>query len=89
MKRFGKQPKCPTSQEILSYLEGSLRPLAGQRVERHSVSCDFCGAELQLLAKYRPTEEDYTPGPTPGLINLLGINLPLGRASAVQRRRAA
>lgn len=89
MKIFGKQSHCPTSHEILGYVVGSLSPLTRQRVEEHAFLCDFCGAELQLLAKCTPVEEDYTPVPTPALIKVLGINLSVPQVSMVQRARAA
>ena len=89
MKSFGKHSNCPTSHEILSYVEGGLRPLKRQKIARHCALCDFCGAEAQLLAKYRPSEEDHTPAPTPAVITVLGVNLPFGGTSLVERRCAA
>lgn len=95
MNSFAKQSNCPTSYEILSYVEDSIDPLSKQRVERHAGLCDFCGAELQMLAKYTPAEEDYTPAPRPALISLLGvisvrsINVPPVAVSPVLRARAA
>jgi hypothetical protein len=89
MKSFGKRSYCPTSQEILAHVEGSLSSLTRHRVEEHALHCDFCGAELQLLAKCTPAEEDYTPVPTPALIKVLGINLRASQVSLVQRPRAA
>ena len=87
MKTFGKHSDCPTSHEVLSYVEGALPPLERQRITQHCAACDFCGAEAQLLTKFRPSEENYTPGPTPAVV--LGVDLPLRRTSAVERRRAA
>ncbi len=89
MKSFGKRSYCPTSHEILAHVEGSLSPLTRQRIEEHALHCDFCGAELQLLAKCKPIEEDYTPVPTPALIKVLGINLRAPQVSLVQRAHAA
>ena len=88
MKSFAKQPYCPTSSEILSYVEGSTSLLVRQRVEQHVLLCDFCGAELQLFAKCTPIQEDYTPAPTPAFIKVLGINVHAA-APEVQRARAA
>lgn len=89
MKSFAKQSYCPTSHEILGYVEGSISLLTRQRVEEHASLCDFCGAELQLFANCTPVEEDYTPVPTPALIKVLGINLGAPQVSVVQRARAA
>jgi hypothetical protein len=89
MNIFAKHVNCPSSHEMLSYVEGSLRPLAKQKVARHCAVCDFCGAEAQLFAKYQPSEENYTPAPAPTLVRLLGVQLPLRRSSAVPAPRAA
>lgn len=89
MKIFAKQPNCPASREVLSYVEDSLRPLARQKVARHCSLCDFCGAEAQLFSKYLPSEEDHTAVPTPALITVLGVSLPLRRPVTPPARRAA
>lgn len=93
MKSFGKQPDCPTSRDMLSYVEGSLRPLARQRIQHHCVICDFCGAEAQLLATHTPYKNDYTPARTTTLVTLLGVKVPINlqtrQATAIETRRAA
>lgn len=89
MKSFGKQSNCPTSHKILAYVQGSLRPLARERIAQHCALCDFCGAEAQLLTKFRPAEEIHKPGPTPTRITVLGVRLPLAGTTMVARRRAA
>lgn len=89
MKTFGKHSDCPISQQVLAYVEGALRPLARRRIARHCAACDFCGAEAQLLTKFTTSEENHTPSPTPALITVLGINKPVRRAPAFERRRAA
>ena len=89
MKSFAKQSDCPESHQILSYVEGSLRAPAKQKVAQHCKVCDFCGAEAQLFSKHRPAEEDYVPAPRPSLITVLGVALPVRRVLAVPVRRAA
>jgi len=89
MKNYAKQPYCPTSQEMVSYVAGSTSPLIRERIEQHSRLCDFCGAELQLLAKWAPIGEDYTPAPTPAFIKVLGVNLRAHEPALVQRAHAA
>ncbi len=89
MTTFGKHPDCPTSHQVLSYVEDALPPLERQRVAQHCAACDFCGAEAQLLAKFTPSKENYTSGQTPAIIAVLGVKLPLRRTSAIERRRAA
>jgi len=89
MKSFAKHSNCPASHKILSYVEGSLSPIARQKVARHCALCDFCGAEAQLFAKYQPSEEDHVPARTPVLITVLGVTLPARRPFMVPARRAA
>ncbi|HJP95479.1 MAG TPA: hypothetical protein VJ875_26260 [Pyrinomonadaceae bacterium] len=87
MKSFGKQPSCPTSNEILSYVDGSISPVIRQTVERHAHLCDFCGAEMQLFARYKPGKEHYLRTPTSATV--LGMNLQAVPAARVLRARAA
>lgn len=89
MKPFGKHAHCPTSHEILSYTEGGLRRLSRQAIAQHCALCDFCGAEAEFLTRFRPGDEDHTAAPTPVLVTVLGVELPLGRTYAMERRRAA
>lgn len=89
MKSFGKQHSCPSSEEILSCIEGSIAHLARVRVERHVKLCDFCGAEMQLLAKYSHRRAGRGRARRPALISLLQINLPVARAAAVHHAYAA
>lgn len=88
MNSFGKKSYCPTSQEMLSCVQGSINPIIRLRIEQHTRLCDFCGGELQLLAKFPPMEEEPTLTSTPAFISLLGINLP-EQAAAAQQARAA
>jgi len=89
MKSFAKHSSCPTSHEILSYVEGLLRPIVQQKVAQHCAACDFCGAEAQLFAKYQPSEERHVPVPASVLITVLGVTLPAKRPFTVPARRAA
>ena len=89
MKTFGKHAHCPTSQKILSYAEGGLHPLSRQAIAQHCAVCDFCGAEAQLLTRFPPGEDEHTPAPTPVLVSVLGVDLPLRRPYESERRRAA
>ncbi len=85
---FAKAPNCPTSQEILSHVEGTLTSLSENNLVRHIERCDFCGAEMQLFARHRPVEVDYTPAPMPAAIRKLSSRLPLARTSSMHQRAA-
>jgi len=89
MKRFSKQSGCPASHEILSYVEGSLRPMSRQKIARHCALCDFCGAEAQLFRRHKPSEDDRVAATRPALITLLGIPVRVRNSFMVPARRAA
>jgi len=86
---FGKQIKCPTTQQTLSYIEGSLGFLDAQRVAQHLHLCDFCGAEAQLLARHATNEGDHGPCPTPPLISFLNVRTLASDTPRVSQRHAA
>jgi hypothetical protein len=85
---FGKQATCPTAQETLSYIEGSLGTLEAQRIAHHVSICDFCGAEAQLLVKHGCM--DHEDRQSPPLISFLRVKTPAVRnLSTVPQRYAA
>ena len=56
---FCKTARCPTSQALLAYHRLDLPTKDHVSIETHLTSCDFCGAELQLLKRYRGEAEEY------------------------------
>lgn len=89
MKSFCKQHSCPTSAEILSCVKGSITPLAKLRVEQHAKLCDFCGAEMQLLAKHSSVRAHRKLARRPALISFLHISLPVPRVAVAHHAHAA
>lgn len=51
---FKKTAACPASATLLSFLCHNLPAEAATSVKEHLADCDFCGAELPLLAHHRP-----------------------------------
>jgi hypothetical protein len=51
MPRFSKSHDCPSSGVLRAHGAGALSPLVRAGVGAHLSSCDFCGAESQLLAR--------------------------------------
>jgi hypothetical protein len=51
--RFRKTAACPTSTTLLSFRAEKLSPMIGTLVKQHLESCEFCSAELPLLAHHR------------------------------------
>ena len=50
---FRKTAACPTSTTLLSFRAERLSPMIGTLVRQHLESCEFCSAELPLLAHHR------------------------------------
>ena len=78
---FCKTAGCPTSQVLLAYRCSLASPTDLAYVESHLGSCDFCGAELQLLARYRGESEEYSFAEMPEHLRQLAEDL-LKRSTA-------
>ena len=51
---FKKTAICPASATLLSFRCGNLPAEVAEQVKGHLEDCDFCGAELPLLAHHTP-----------------------------------
>ena len=49
---FYKHRSCPSAEVLLLYIETGLAVEKHRRVAAHLATCDFCGAEMQLLASH-------------------------------------
>jgi len=49
---YRKLRTCPRTETLVSFSAGARR--GGGRVAEHIRSCDFCGAEVQLLSRHAP-----------------------------------
>lgn len=49
---FSKTAHCPSSSTLLSFRLQQLSPEIGALIRFHLASCEFCGAELSLLAHH-------------------------------------
>ncbi len=54
---FCKQASCPSAETLLSYRTNDLVGAHEARVARHLAGCDFCCAEIQLLAECPRVDE--------------------------------
>lgn len=59
---FRKTATCPASNTLLSFRADKLPPMVVTLVKQHLEACDFCSAELPLLAHHR-TESSVTKPP--------------------------
>ena len=51
---FRKTAACPASATLLSFRSNNLSATAATHVREHLELCDFCSAELPLLAHHQP-----------------------------------
>jgi hypothetical protein len=59
---FRKTAACPASSTLLSYGAEKLSPEIVALVRKHLIVCEFCNAELRLLAHHKPaTRTTQTP----------------------------
>ena len=55
--RFRKLRTCPQTETLLTFYRGARTAARTGRVAEHVESCDFCGAEVQLLSRHAPTAD--------------------------------
>lgn len=75
MAPFLKKQTCPSTETLLDYSREALSPLDGARVSAHVTACDFCGAEVQLLAHHPTAPEAVAPIPIPPAMEELATRL--------------
>jgi hypothetical protein len=57
---FCKSGVCPSAEKLLAFYRlEQMTKADSQCVSRHLAECEFCDAELHLLATYPPTEEKF------------------------------
>ena len=55
--RFRKLRTCPQTETLLTFCRGARSAARAGRVAEHVESCEFCGAEVQLLSRHAPSAE--------------------------------
>jgi hypothetical protein len=84
---FVKAPSCPSSNILLSYRMNNLSPEIMSLIKYHLADCEFCQAELPLLAHYEPPVKGECKAPDiPINLRILAESL-LGK-SARERRKS-
>ena len=82
---FTKTIACPSSNILLSFHLQALSPEIRTLVRHHLVTCDFCCAEMPLLAHYRkPLKGECKAPEIPINLRILAESL-LGKGRAVRR----
>lgn len=73
---FRKTDACPSSDTLLLLRSHSLSPEVSKLVRYHLAECDFCSAEISLLAHYSvPTKKETKPPDIPINLRILAESL--------------
>ena len=75
IRPFSKTAECPTSEVLLDYSRSLMPPMMPIFIEEHLASCEFCGAEVQLLSRYRGEAENYSFAEMPEHLRRLAQDL--------------
>ena len=75
MAPFLKKDTCPSTETLLAYSREALSPLDCTRISTHIAACDFCGAEVQLLAHHPITPDAVAPIAIPPAMEELATRL--------------
>lgn len=52
--KFQKSLTCPAAETLYVYARGSFKGERRAAIASHLATCDFCGAEAQLLSRFAP-----------------------------------
>ncbi|MCA1591764.1 MAG: hypothetical protein LC754_03740 [Acidobacteria bacterium] len=87
--KFCKLITCPSTEALRLHSEAVMAVGRQNSIARHLATCDFCGAEMQLLAKFPPHEcaVSFNPCEMPLPLRLLAEDLLA--APALDRARFA
>jgi len=72
---FRKTAACPASTTLLSFRAQRLSPMVGTLVRQHLESCEFCSAELQILAYHRAERGIFTVPEIPTNLRILAESI--------------
>ena len=72
---FRKTAGCPASATLLSYAAGNLPAEVADGVKEHLEVCDFCSAELPLLAHHTPATGVNGPPEIPRDLRILAESI--------------
>jgi hypothetical protein len=57
MEGFCKHEDCPTSEDILAFLNGNVEEAVGAGYKCHLLECEFCSAEIEFYRFYPPVDD--------------------------------
>jgi hypothetical protein len=72
---FRKTAACPASATLVSFRCQNLPAETETQVRKHLRICDFCGAELRLLAHHQPVTSKYPAPEIPMNLRILAESI--------------
>ena len=72
---FRKTAACPASTTLLSFRARRLSPIVVRLIEQHLGACEFCNAELPLLAHHRTDRIPLKPPEIPMNLRILAESI--------------
>jgi hypothetical protein len=72
---FTKTAACPASTTLLSYRTDKLSRKIAATVRTHLADCEFCNAELPLLAHHKPEGRQRRPPEIPMNLRILAESI--------------
>lgn len=72
---FRKTAACPASSTLLSYRTEKLSRKLATLVQTHLADCEFCAAELRLLAHHKPVRRQPRPPEMPMNLRILAESI--------------
>jgi hypothetical protein len=72
---FRKTANCPASSTLLSYRAQKLSRKVAAVVRTHLADCEFCNAELPLLAHHKPERRQRRPPEIPMNLRILAESI--------------
>lgn len=72
---FRKTAACPASTTLLSFRTEKLSPMVARLIEQHLGACEFCNAELPLLAHHRTEQKSFKPPEIPMNLRILAESI--------------
>jgi hypothetical protein len=72
---FLKTANCPASATLISFRCQNLPAETATRVREHLSGCDFCCAELRLLAHHQPSAIKYSAPEIPMNLRILAESI--------------
>ena len=73
--KFRKTATCPASATLLSFASGNLPADVAGGVREHLEDCDFCSAEMPLLAHHTPATGVYNAPEIPLDLRILAESM--------------